>query len=428
MKPLSRINKRHGYAALMMTMSLTVLCGTLGFVTDVGWAYYRKQAAQSAVEASVLAAASYAKLNGAVCGQNGVLCTSTPTSCATVTGPSSLATACQYAAANGFTDGSGSQTVVVTSGSGAPSGVSGVSSDYWVRVNVSESLPQLFSSVFGNNAMQVNTTAVSVATAGQSAGSVYVLGSGPATVSSDGTTGFNSDSDFYVNSSDPDAVQLKGNDNLTLSGGHHVNVVGGWQEGGSSTITPAPQSMPQAKGDPYINMPAPTDSGCSGHGNSDIKYTSGSHILDPGTYCGDLDIQGSASVTLNPGIYSMHGNVSVNTSGTVSGSGVTVYVKSGTCSMSGGNISLSPSASGAYKGVTIYQDRANTNQCTLKAGSTQKISGLIYAPAATLQHCGGSAGAAPNQTIVCKKIAFTGGTKVASTATTIYTAQTGLCR
>lgn len=429
------VRRRNGYAALMMTLSLTLLCGVLGFVTDIGWAYYRKQLAQSATEAAALAGSAYAKVNGAVCGQNGVVCQSTPVTCSSLTGTTSLTTACQYATANGFTDGAHNQTVKVSAGAGSTN--NGVTTDYWVQVDISENLPQLFSAVLGHTTMAVNSEAIASTSAGPAGGSVYVLGSGPGTVTTDGTANVGTNTDVYVNSSDPAAVQLQGSDNVNQSGGHCTHIVGGCQQNGHATISPQPQCGGAAHSDPYCNMPVPSgDSGCSGWWRyNDTNFSSGSasqNVLNPGTYCGDINITGSASVTLNPGTYHCHGNININTTGTVTGAGVTIHVCNqngqGQCSITKGNVNLTPSTSGSCKGVTIYQDSGNTNRCTLTAGSTQKISGVIYAPGATIQHCGGSSTSAPSQTIVCNKLALTGGTSTSGTATSPYTGTVSLCK
>lgn len=421
------MKNRKGYAALMMALSFTVLCGGLAFAVDLGTAYYQRQLAQAAAESAVLGGASYARINGAICGVLGVLCQSTSTNCSTVSGTSSLSSACQYAAQNGFTDGKNNATVTVTSGTGTPPGTTGVTVDYWVQATVTQNIPMMFSAIFGNRISAVGASAVSATNAGPAGGSIYVLGSGPGTVTTDGTLSLNSGSNLYVNSSSSSAVQLSGHDCISNSGNTCLHVVGSCQQHGSSSISPAPQTGCQPQSDPYTNMQAPSSSTCDWWW--DQNYSWGTNTLNPGTYCGDVTIGNTASVTFNPGTYVFKGNLTINTSGTVSGSGVTLYMQSGTCSMTSGNITLSPPTSGTYKGVTIYQDRSNTNQCTLTAGSTQCISGVIYAPAATISHCGGSSSNAPSQTIVCNKISFTGGTNVSGTAKTLYTASPGaICR
>ncbi len=44
-----------GQAAIMLSLSMVVSLGTLGLVTDLGWMYWRKEAAESAAEAAAMA-------------------------------------------------------------------------------------------------------------------------------------------------------------------------------------------------------------------------------------------------------------------------------------------------------------------------------------------------------------------------------------
>ena len=166
-----------GQAAITMTLSLVVLMGTLGFVTDLGWAYYKQQAAQAAAEAASLAGAAYATANGATCGVSGVNCTSTPTNCSSVSGTSAFETACEYAAANGFTDGSGGAHVTLTAGgSGSPPGSNGITVNYWVSANVTQSLFQTFSAVFGHNSLNIGSAVTAASLAGPSSGMARRIG------------------------------------------------------------------------------------------------------------------------------------------------------------------------------------------------------------------------------------------------------------
>src|SRR5580704_5917853 len=135
------MRNERGQAAITMTLSLLVLMGTLGFVTDLGWGYYKQQSAEAAAEAASLAGAAYATANGSTCGTGGVTCDSTPTDCSSVSGTSAFETACEYAAANGFTSGSNGVHVTLTSGgSGSPPGSSGVNVNYWLSANITQSL------------------------------------------------------------------------------------------------------------------------------------------------------------------------------------------------------------------------------------------------------------------------------------------------
>src|SRR6185437_968752 len=149
-------DRRSGQAAILITLSITLVCGTIGLATDIGWAYFRKQSAQTAAEAAALAAASAAKSTGSLCGSGGLVCSSS-SNCASVASGSELYVGCQYAAQNGFTDGAGNQHVTISANTGTPTTAPGVaSSGVWVTATVSESVSQTFSRLTGSgNSMTV---------------------------------------------------------------------------------------------------------------------------------------------------------------------------------------------------------------------------------------------------------------------------------
>ncbi len=424
-----------GQAAITMTLSLVMLMGVLGFVTDLGWAYYKQQSAQAAAEAASLAGAAYAAANGATCGVSGVNCTTTPTNCSSVSGTSAFETACEYAAANGFTDGSGGAHVTLTAGgSGSPPGSNGITVNYWVSANVTQSLFQSFSAVFGNKSLGIGSAVTAASLAGPSSGTVYVLGSGPDTVTTNAGSGATvaAGSSIYVNSTSSSAVVLKGTDSVTCTGGGQLHVCGGCQKNGA-TVSPAPDTGCANHADPYSSMTPPSYNWWSCDYPSSISYSSGTHTLNPGHYCGNISVTGSAKVTFSAGVYEMDGTLTVNTTtGNVTGTGTTFYLTSdgygggGKCNMTAGTVNLTAPTSGTWQGIAIYQDRSNSNSCTMTCGSTQKISGVVYVPSANVTHCGGAAGSAPNQTVVCNKIQYTGTTNHNVGATTAYTCTPGV--
>ena len=120
---------------------------------------------------------------------------------------------------------------------------------------------------------------------------------------------------------------------------------------------------------------------------NDINYNSGNHTLNPGHYCGSINISGSATVTFSSGLYEIDGNLSVNTVERAPARYHALHPH-GQC-IDRGTVNLTAPTSGTWQGIAIYQDRNNTNTCTLTCGPNQKISGVVYAPSATVNHCGG---------------------------------------
>jgi hypothetical protein len=158
----------------MMALSLTMLFGAAGFSADLGWGYYRKQAARAAADAAALAAVAWAASNTPSCTS---LDCNTGTSCHSLSSGNALYVACQYSSTNGFTDNQNGQTVTMSSGSGSPSAAPGTSAAYWVTASVTETEHALFMGFAGMSTSTVaaQSTAGLVASGSSSNPCVYVL-------------------------------------------------------------------------------------------------------------------------------------------------------------------------------------------------------------------------------------------------------------
>src|SRR5690348_9153705 len=69
-----------GQAAILLTLSMVVTIGLLGMVADIGWAYWRREAATTAADSAALAAAMYAKTTSAFTAQSDTACSASPAS------------------------------------------------------------------------------------------------------------------------------------------------------------------------------------------------------------------------------------------------------------------------------------------------------------------------------------------------------------
>ncbi len=167
-RPMRNLRKKRGQALIMVTAALIAMCGMLGLTVDLGWSFYVKKSAQAAADSAALAAAYEAlRVVGTgtyTCGSN-VDCGATPMACTSISSGNLLG-ACQYAQRNGFTDGSGNQTVTVTAGTAfpPPTFTGALAGQYWVTARVSERIPQLFSRVLGNSNGLVSARATAVIT------------------------------------------------------------------------------------------------------------------------------------------------------------------------------------------------------------------------------------------------------------------------
>jgi hypothetical protein len=139
-----RRQSRNGQALIMVTLALIAMSGLIGMVVDFGWSYYVRRTAQSAADAAAMAAAN-SLLDAVVASKtfypSGVV---GPTTCAT-TFADYRQNACLYAEQNGFA----ASQIQVTAGNSQnyPPGVYAI---YWVTVQISNTIPQLYSAVLGN--------------------------------------------------------------------------------------------------------------------------------------------------------------------------------------------------------------------------------------------------------------------------------------
>lgn len=101
----------------------------------------------------------------------------------------------------------------------------------------------------------------------------------------------------YSASPAPDSIVVKNSAYMDAS---FICSGGGYVGGDRNFSTDVTTDCPQI-GDPLENRPPlEPDSSCEGNR---LEFTSGTHTLNPGTYCNGLKISGTANVSLNPGEY-----------------------------------------------------------------------------------------------------------------------------
>jgi len=112
---------------------------------------------------------------------------------------------------------------------------------------------------------------------------------------------------------------------------------------------------------------------------------SGNVTLNPGTYCGGINFNGSGTLTLNPGLYVLKsGSMILNSGWTVNGSGVTFYfADQGSYIQFNGNVTanLSAPTSGSYANILIFEPTGLGNtQLAINGTSGSSFTGLLYLP------------------------------------------------
>jgi hypothetical protein len=241
---------------------------------------------------------------------------------------------------------------------------------------------------------------------------------------------------------------------VTFSGGRNLYMVGGYDPG-PLTINPAPVTGAEALEDPLQDL-EPITSNCttlSGIGNvlrsaTRLVLSNTTQVLQPGVYCGGIQLRNSAVALLRPGVYIIDGggidvgaqasmcSISATSIATDCNSfasecpdiacGVLLYNTGTTVTM--GQLSF---GAGATLKLRAYDDRANSNvgfeyrniliwqsaspvptstygqpEVRLNGGGNVDVSGTVYAPSAKVQMGGGSGGSGGSLTLSLQFIAW----------------------
>jgi Flp pilus assembly protein TadG len=368
--------RRRGTVAVLVALLLPLVVGTLALTLDGGLLYVQRRQAQSVADAAALAGA-YQLYNG---------------SNFSVAQSSAIAIGKQ----NGFTILS-SQVTSPKAG--------------YIAVSVAGSQPRFFSGLWGAGTMSAAASAVARGTTvAYSTAALLVLAPTGSSVTLSGTTQVTAvNGSIVVDSTSSSAILSSGSPSITapvldLSG----NILYSGSNPNKATTTN--YSQPNTP-DPLAGISAPTTSGLTVQSTSAIDLSgTTSRTLNPGVYDGGIDLSGSSSITLNPGTYYINGSFDLSGSTGITGNGVFIYVTGGgTIDMSGtSSISLNPMTSGTYQGITMFQDRADTNGVTMSGGSNIDNSGTFYFPSATLNLSGSSGVAVFGSQFIVNKVAFSG--------------------
>jgi Flp pilus assembly protein TadG len=161
-------------------------------------------------------------------------------------------------------------------------------------------------------------------------------------------------------------------------------VTGGFNGSGFS---PRPVTDVEPVEDPYAGLPVPDTGTCV---DASSKLTKNSFTLDPGTYCGGLNIKAGATVTLNPGVYIMKaGAFEVNSGATVNGKEVMITLVGANSLLtlkSDAAVTLTSPVSGTYKNIQFMSDRQLSESkfeqewSTILSGARLEYDGVMYLP------------------------------------------------
>ena len=194
-----------------------------------------------------------------------------------------------------------------------------------IVVDASLPVPLLIMSIVGINSEQVSVTAGASLEGETQLCALALQGAGPGAFALTGSSRLTAPAcSAYSNSVDPQGLQATGSSFLSSG---RVCTAGGFS-GNGVNYSPLPLTGCPTHSDPLSGLVAPTPDIANCIQMSSI---SASTVLSPGTYCGGLSINGSAVVTMNPGVYIFtNGDLHVTGSATIIGTNVAIYFSGAT--------------------------------------------------------------------------------------------------
>lgn len=370
---------RHGNVAVCTAFAMVAMLGCLALAADGGVLFTERRNAQSVADSAALAAAC--ELFDNYWTYSGV----------DVTGKAKTS-ALTTAAANGYqNDGTLTKvTVNIPPSSGLFVGRPGYA-EVFVEFNQSRA----FSNIFGSGPVPVRARAVAIGSPVAADVGILVLdptkrssfnaqGSGLTTVG--GTP-------VVVNSKDSEAAVAGGGGTVKAD---KFSITGGYTTSGGGTFDGPIYTNRPPMPDPLADLPVPDPKAMTLQSDKKIQYTSGTTNLQPGVYKGGINVSGTGSLNLAPGVYYMDGGgFAFKGQGSLIGNGVTIYNAPGNGNSGGidvqgqGSMIISGPTSGVYQGVTFFQDRTSTVTGNVAGtGGKTDITGTFYFAGALLNISG----------------------------------------
>jgi len=357
---MKRLTHDSGQTLIFVALGMSVLLGFAAFATDIGVMLHERDKAQTAADSAAIAGAKSLHYGAA----------------------SVQAAAIRDASLNGFTDGSNGVTVTVSNPPTTDQvGNAIFAAKGYVKVSILENTPGFFMRVFGINAMPVAASATATNGA-PSQNCFYIVNpSAPDAMNLQGSFDVSvPDCGIVIDSTSSDALHFQGAAGHLTAGS--VEVVGG-DSGQTGDSTPAPVLGVASQADPLSWEPTQTvpNTGCTGSGNYTLTGTATAGCYGDGT--GTITL---SNVQLGAGLYIFNGPVSL--SGSVTGTGVTLYLANGGLSATTNSTldlvaPTSATPTNPYNGILI--DDQGTNTIELEMGNaTGTLTGVMYAPNAQL--------------------------------------------
>ncbi len=354
--------RRRGAVIPLVAITLVVILGLAALSVDGGNLYRERRNTQIAADAAADAAAIELFANHETAG-------------GLDTNGKARAAALALAAAHGY---SGSNVTINTPPSaGAFAGKKG-----YVEVIITTNPPRFFSKVFHSDQLGVTSRAVAAGTFIATKASVLVLDPKKknALKLKGKSTSLTVGGDVIVNSKNKKAVEVNKKAQVKAD---HVIVTGGLGKSSKRNIDAEIQTGVAPTADPWESLPAPPKGPTLDA--ADYKTLVGkneTYTLNPGTYK-ELKFDKTDQVTMKPGVYYVDGGgFELKGDATLNASGVMIYNtgKRGFKVTTKGNVTISPPTSGAYKGISLFQDPTKKSKVEFSKQNHLDISGIVYAP------------------------------------------------
>ncbi len=246
-----------------------------------------------------------------------------------------------------------------------------------VNVHVSEDWTPFFAHFLGADITPVTATSTA-SIAGESKVCVLTLATGPLSFAMDQNAKITATGcAIYSNSTDKMAVYFGGASSVEAS---LVCSAGGVIGKGAVGITQLQTDCPPLA-NPLAAVPVPKIGACT---YTNLKISSGNMALNPGTYCGGIEVSGNAIVNFSPGEYIVKdGLFRVYNTATVNGTN-TVFFLTGLKSLisftNDATINLSGAETGTMAGLLFFEDPASTSLRihNINATHAYNLTGTIY--------------------------------------------------
>ncbi|MGB8313531.1 MAG: TadE/TadG family type IV pilus assembly protein [Aestuariivirga sp.] len=188
----------------------------------------------------------------------------------------------------------------------------------------------------------------------------------------------------YSNSTDAQGIRLDLDSSIAAS----LVCSAGGVKARTTAVKPMPTTDCPAIPDPLASRATPIPGSCD---QSGLIIASGNRNLAPGTYCGGLQIKGTATVTFAPGTYIIkNGKFLVANTAKITGQHVGFYLL-GNASVidfkDQASISLTGAIDGDMAGLLFFEDRAApiNRQHHIQSTKVTELTGTIYLPRGYLQ-------------------------------------------